>query len=92
MRIGIDLTALLPEATGVDAYLLGLVRGLAEVDRRNRYVVFVNREDRGRLPELPRSFELVPASTRHRPVRLAFQQVALPLLGAARRLDVIHFE
>lgn len=90
MRIGIDLTALLPEATGVDAYLLGLVRGLAEVDRRNRYVVFVNREDRGRLPKLPRSFELVPASTRHRPVRLGFQQVALPLLGAARRLDVIH--
>ncbi|MCL4673610.1 MAG: glycosyltransferase, partial [Sphingomonadaceae bacterium] len=88
--LGIDLTALLPEATGVDAYLLGLVRGLAEVDRRNRYVVFVNREDRGRLPGLPQSFELVTASTRHRPVRLGFQQLALPLLGVARRLDVIH--
>jgi glycosyltransferase involved in cell wall biosynthesis len=90
VRIGIDLTALLPQATGVDTYLLGLVRGLAAIDLRNRYVLFVNREDRERLPELPPRFELVGTSTRDRAVRLGFQQLALPVLAAARRLDVIH--
>lgn len=90
MRIGIDLTALLPQATGVDNYLLRLVRGLAEVDGRNRYVVFANREDRERLRDLPESFDVVPASIRDRLVRLGFQQAVLPLLAVARNVEVIH--
>lgn len=90
VKIGIDLTALMREATGVDTYLLQLVQALGVVDRRNRYVIFVNREDRHRLPALPVSFTVVRASTRGRLVRLGWQQVALPLVAAARRLDVIH--
>jgi len=90
MRVGLDLTALMEQATGVDRYLLALLEGLAAVDRENRYLVFINREDRERLPPLPRNFEVARASTRQRPVRLGWQQVGLPVVGAARRLDVVH--
>jgi glycosyltransferase involved in cell wall biosynthesis len=90
VKIGIDLTALMREATGVDTYLLQLVAALGAYDRRNRYVIFVNREDRDRLPALPESFTVVRASTRNRLARLGWQQVALPIVGAARHLDVVH--
>ena len=90
MRIGIDLTALLPEATGVDTYLLELVEGLGAVDRHNQYVVFLNREDQGRLPALPANFAIARAAIRNRLVRVGWQQVALPAQRAVRRLDVLH--
>lgn len=90
MRIGIDATALLPEATGVDTYILELVEGLAAVDRCNHYSILVNREDRERFSRLPRNFEVVPAASRNRFVRLGWQQAALPLVRAGSRLDLVH--
>ena len=90
MHVGVDLTPLLPKVTGVDQYLLHVVRGLARIDRKNRYTVFVNREDRGRFPALPANFVLRTASFRPRPLRLAFQQLALPAAALALRLDVLH--
>jgi glycosyltransferase involved in cell wall biosynthesis len=88
VRIGIDLTALLPQRTGVDNYLTSLVSHLARIDRRNRYRLFVNREDRERFDDLPSGFAIVTASLRPRLVRLLFQQGFLPL--ATRDLDVLH--
>jgi glycosyltransferase involved in cell wall biosynthesis len=88
VRIGIDLTALLPQRTGVDNYLTSLVSHLARIDRSNRYRLFVNREDRERFDGLPASFAIVTASLRPRLVRLLFQQGLLPL--ASRDLDVLH--
>ena len=90
MKIGIDLTALVPKATGVDTYLLGLVHGLAAVDRRHSYSVFVNRGDRRRLGELPQRFEVIEACVHLRSVRLAFQQAALPIVAALKGLDLLH--
>ena len=90
MRVGLDLTALLPEATGVDTYMLELVRHLAQADQANSYSVFVNREDRDRLPQLPERSKLYTTSTRNRGARLAWQQAGLPVLAAARRLQVVH--
>lgn len=91
MRVGIDLTALLPMATGVDVALRGLVTALATVDRDTRYSIFVNREDAALFAgTLPSNFALAALSRRPRPARLAFQQVLLPLYAAARRLDVVH--
>ncbi len=89
VRIGIDLTALLPQWTGIDNYVIGLVRHLARVDERNRYDLFINREDRAIFEGwLPANFRIVPASLRPRPARLLFQQALLPV--AATRLDVVH--
>jgi len=36
--MGIDLTALLPKATGVDNCMLNLVLHLARLDHANRYI------------------------------------------------------
>jgi len=78
------------QATGVDTYLLRLVEALGIVDPQNRYVIFINREDRDRLPALPENFRVVRACTRNRLVRLGWQQVALPIVRVARQLDVVH--
>jgi hypothetical protein len=55
--VGIDLTVLLPKATGVDNYMLNLVLLLARLDHANRYMIFVNRADcdrfAGVLPRRP---------------------------------------
>ena len=86
LRIGIDLTALLPEATGVDTYLLELVEGLAAVDRHNQYVVFVNREDH-EPPARPAgaTSRSCRVAIRNRLVRLGWQQAALPSCARAPR-------
>jgi glycosyltransferase involved in cell wall biosynthesis len=91
VRIGFDLTALLPEQTGVDRYCLGLVRCLAETDRHNEYVLFLNREDRKQLKgAIPQGIRMEFVCRRPRLFRLLFQQFALPLYGWMLNLDIIH--
>jgi alpha-1,3-rhamnosyl/mannosyltransferase len=95
VRIGIDLTALLPVHTGVDRALVNLAGSLGRVDRETGYVLFVNREDRALFDgavgaRLPSNFRVVASSTRSRTVRLAFQQAVLPLAARALGLDVLH--
>lgn len=91
MDVGIDLTALTKEPTGVDTYMREFVLALGRVDRRTRYQIFVNREDlssfRGRLPE---NYQLRGWCLRNRWVRAAFQQVVLPAACEAMRVDVLH--
>jgi glycosyltransferase involved in cell wall biosynthesis len=90
MRVAIDLTALLPQRTGVDTYMLGMVRALAEIDRETHYSLYVNRADAPALRGLPRNFSVRRASLRPRLIRLAFQQLLLPLAAATRGVDVVH--
>jgi glycosyltransferase involved in cell wall biosynthesis len=90
VRIGIDLTALLPQTTGVDVSMLGFTRALTKNDSRNQYWLFVNFEDRHRINKLPENFRVVPVSLRPRFLRLISQQVFLPILSALFKLDVLH--
>lgn len=95
MRVGIDLTALLPQHTGVDKYLVGLAFSLAELDPETSYLLFVNREDRGLFDggageRLPRNFRVLGLSTRPRPVRFLFQQAIQPAILRAFGVDVLH--
>lgn len=91
MRVAIDLTALLPEATGVDIYLKHLVLYLGQLDHNNRYTLFVNYEDRHLFDDLlPHNFAVVPLCLRSRPVRLLFQQVVLPVAARAWGIEVLH--
>jgi glycosyltransferase involved in cell wall biosynthesis len=91
MRIAIDLTARLPQATGVDNYLRQLVLYLGRIDANNAYKVYVNYEDRhlfrGLLPD---NFTVVPFCCRPRPIRLLFQQFALPIAARQWGADVVH--
>ncbi len=91
MKIGIDITALTSEHTGVDRFLLGLVNHLARTTTDDFFCIFVNREDlplfRGRLPD---NFRLYGLCYRPRLARLLFQQLMLPVLSLSLRLDAIH--
>ncbi|HSL18082.1 MAG TPA: glycosyltransferase family 1 protein [Methylomirabilota bacterium] len=91
LGVGIDLTARLPVATGVDTYLEQLLVALGREDRRSRYTVWVTYEDRhvfdGLLPD---NFRIAPRCLRPRAFRLLFQQLVLPAVAWAGGLDVVH--
>jgi glycosyltransferase involved in cell wall biosynthesis len=90
MRVGIDLTPLLPVETGVDRYLIQLVRGLDGIDRDTRYTLFVNAKDAARFAGLSANFTILPAGMHGRAGRLFVQQAVIPVLTQSRRLDVLH--
>lgn len=91
MKIAIDVTALLPERTGVDTYMQQLVQAVARIDGESRYTLFVNAPDRFLFNKsLGPNFTVVPASLRPRVVRLAFQQLALPAAASFLDVDVVH--
>jgi glycosyltransferase involved in cell wall biosynthesis len=79
-------------AAGISRYIAGLLRGLQQVDLVNGYTVYV-----GKTP-LPAglfhagNFRVAQSriDTRRPPVRIVWEQVALPLLLAARRPTLLH--
>jgi alpha-1,3-rhamnosyl/mannosyltransferase len=91
MKVAIDLTALLPKATGVDTYLKHLVIHLGQIDHDNRYVIFTNYEDRRFFDDvLPQNFAVVPLCLRPRLARLLFQQIGVPAAARALGSEVVH--
>ncbi|MDQ6911496.1 MAG: glycosyltransferase family 4 protein [Verrucomicrobiota bacterium] len=93
MRVAIDLTALNANPSGIDRYLLGLVRSLAHLEKHADFFLFINVEDRARFSEknrLPNHCRVWPICFRPRFVRLFFQQLLLPILLYLLRIDVLH--
>jgi glycosyltransferase involved in cell wall biosynthesis len=89
-HVGLDLTALLPQATGVDRYITELVAALARVGTTVRFTLFLNHADRERFGGLPPRFDGVGIGYRNRAARLVVQQARLPVLCAALGIDVLH--
>ncbi len=91
MKVAIDLTALMPKTTGIDTYLVEMVRNLAKLDRKSRYTLFLNFADRKRFDGvLGENIAVRACCPRPRPARLLFQQGVLPLASAISGYDVIH--
>jgi glycosyltransferase involved in cell wall biosynthesis len=93
VRVAIDLTALHPPPTGIDRYLVGMVRSLALLERGAEFHLFINAEDRARfagLDRLPTHCHVWPCCFRPRVFRLFFQQLLQPLLLYVLRIDVLH--
>ena len=91
LRIGVNALYLVPgRVGGTEIYLTQLLRALAEIDTRNRYFVFTNRETSCLTPKAA-NFETVPQPVRAaaRPARILWEQTALPLEAARLRLDVL---
>jgi glycosyltransferase involved in cell wall biosynthesis len=92
LRIGVNALYLIPGGVGgTEIYLRGLLAALAEIDAVNRYFVFTNREtDSGLAPSQP-NFTPMPQPIRaaSRPVRILWEQTALPLAAARLKLDVL---
>jgi glycosyltransferase involved in cell wall biosynthesis len=93
MRILINALFLIPNRVGgSETYLRGLVRGLADADRENEYILCLG-------PAAAPTFEAPnarwrimasPARSEWRPGRLLLEQVWLPRIAGALRADVIH--
>jgi glycosyltransferase involved in cell wall biosynthesis len=92
LRIGVNALYLIPgEVGGTEIYLRSLLAALGEMDRRNRYFVFANRETQPDLVPDAENFIFVqePVNARSRPARLIWEQTGL-VLGAARlKLNVM---
>jgi glycosyltransferase involved in cell wall biosynthesis len=92
LRIGINALYLIPGGVGgTEIYLRGLLAALAEIDSANRYFVFTNRETGPDLTPTAPNFTDLPQPIRAtaRPVRILWEQTALPLAAVRLHLDVI---
>jgi glycosyltransferase involved in cell wall biosynthesis len=92
MRIGVNALYLIPGGVGgTEIYLRFLLGALAEVDARNEYFVFTNRETDGSVVPKQANFRHVPQNVHavNRPLRLIWEQTLLPLAAVRLRLDVL---
>jgi len=92
LRIGVNALYLIPGGVGgTEIYLRALLEALAEIDSRNQYFIFTNREtDAGLIPLRP-NFHHRPqrVRARFRPARIIWEQTALPLSAARLQLDAL---
>jgi glycosyltransferase involved in cell wall biosynthesis len=92
LRIGVNALYLIPGGVGgTEIYLRRLLGAAAEVDRVNEWVVFTNRETGADLVPGAPNFLHAPQAVRasNRPARILWEQTALPVAAARRRLDVL---
>jgi glycosyltransferase involved in cell wall biosynthesis len=92
LRIGVNALYLIPGGVGgTEIYLRELLRALAEIDARNHYFVFTNRETGPDLVPRQPNFHAVPqrVRARFRPARIVWEQTALPLAVTRLGLDAL---
>ena len=92
LRIGVNALYLVPGGVGgTEIYLHELLRALAEIDARNRYFIFTNRETGPDLLPQQSNFHGVPLGVpaRFRPARIAWEQTVLPLSVTRLGLDAL---
>lgn len=92
MRTGVNALYLIPGGVGgTEIYLRSLLAALAEIDSKNEYFVFTNRETGPDLVPKAANFTHVPMAVRasNRPLRLLWEQTVLPIAAARLRLNVL---
>ena len=93
MRIGINLLYLIPgQCGGTETYGVCLVNALADLDQKNEYVVFLNRESKDLALSEADNLEKVICNVRavHRSLRYLYEQLVLPFLLIRKRIDLVH--
>jgi glycosyltransferase involved in cell wall biosynthesis len=91
LRIAINAIFLVTgKGGGIERYLRGLLKGLAQIDRVNEYLVFGNKDNAGTF-ELRDNFrEIVsPVSARIRPAKILWEQFVLPSLLKKEKVDIV---
>lgn len=93
MRIGID--ARLWNETGVGRYIRNLVYNLLEIDSRNEYVLFTNKqtieeikEHKSKIKFEDKKLKLVETNIRWHSVS---EQIKFPKILEKEKLDLMHF-
>jgi len=93
LRIGVNALYMIPGGVGgTEIYLRSLLAALAEIDTRNQYFVFTNRETGLDLIPPQPNFHHVPQYVRAalRPARILWEQTMLPLAATRLALDVLY--
>jgi glycosyltransferase involved in cell wall biosynthesis len=87
VKVGVNTLSILPGVTGgAETYLVGLLRGIAAVDSRNSYMLFVSPENKALFEKLGSRFDLITLPVRQRPSwrrvlyeRVRFARAIFPL-------------
>ncbi len=94
LRVGLNLIFLGERAGGAGRYARELPGALLEVEPATEIELFVSRDAPADLREEPWAknvrFTTVPISLRGPPTHVPAEYIALPMLAAASRLDVLH--
>jgi len=87
IKIGIDARFLGPEGTGIGRYVKELIEGLQEIDRENRYFIFIRSDNQALfIPRNP-NFKKIIVNARWYTLR---EQVLMPLKLIPINLDILH--
>lgn len=92
MRIALDLTSTPKSKTGIGRYMLGLLKGLQEVDDENEYLLFAQDDDLDGFGVYKENFRFIPCSSkklRKQWVRIIWEQVVFPWRLRRAKADVL---
>lgn len=92
LRIGVNALYLIPGGVGgTEIYLRSLLQALSEIDSRNEYVIFVNRETGPTLLTERANFRHFECGVNaaNRPARILYEQFVLPWKLRTERIDVL---
>ena len=92
MRIALDLTSTPKSKTGIGRYMLGLIKGLQEVDDENEYFLFAQDDDLDGFGVYKDNFHMVPCSSkilRKQWVRIIWEQIVFPWRLSKAKADVL---
>ena len=92
LRIGVNALYLIPGGVGgTEIYLRGLLNAFAQIDSRNQYFIFTNRETEPELVPGQPNFHMLPQRVRasFRPARILWEQIVLPVSVTRLRLDAL---
>jgi len=92
MRIGINLLFLLPNSVGgTETYARGILEGLKQIDKKNNYLVFCNKEGYKTFKS-SKNIKIIclPISGKNRFLRLLFELFLFPYYIAKYNVDLLH--
>ncbi len=89
MNIGINALSIRNQYAGIGVYTINLIKALSQIDRTNRYVLFLNPENYHGFKVEQDNFENVLA---HAPFHKYYmwEQIYLPFVLKKKKIDILH--
>jgi len=92
LRIVLDLTSTPKSKTGIGRYMLGLIKGLQEVDKENEYYLVAQDDDLDGFGVYADNYHMVPARSgilRKQWIRILWEQIVFPWRLRKLKADVL---
>ncbi len=89
MRIGIDATSIPSQRGGVGFYIVNLISTLLEIDRENKYFIFMKKGDLSEIKDKAND-RFIEVNITSRLARLTWEQTILPTMINRYKIDVFH--